>query len=290
MIATTADHPGLEGVVAGATALSLVDGGERSSPLPGYRIGDLIECGTYAQAPSCCDGKLARIRLPAPGARPAFGRGRPCAKCRAMRIRWTLSGPHCRSTRGPSHGWPPSLEQARCLTDSPPPRCGVRPASGLASRRSARTRPQDLASGFLYQLAGRQPDPATVRALVPTSRGGRTRLNASTFAARVHHFDALPTWAALLCGAIGALKGPLHGGLRRGRHQLRRDRHVPNEPTLGTGDDRTWRSHHGVRPPRVPGGRSAGCRLAPCRLSRWRARPGLAWRWRSRSRSRATGC
>ena len=42
-------NPGLEGVVAGATALSLVDGANGRLLYRGYRIGDLIECGTYAQ-------------------------------------------------------------------------------------------------------------------------------------------------------------------------------------------------------------------------------------------------
>ena len=39
--------PGLEGVVAGETALSLVDGERGRLLYRGYRIGDLVEHGTY---------------------------------------------------------------------------------------------------------------------------------------------------------------------------------------------------------------------------------------------------
>ena len=39
--------PGLEGVVAGETALSMVDGERGRLLYRGYRIGDLVEHGTY---------------------------------------------------------------------------------------------------------------------------------------------------------------------------------------------------------------------------------------------------
>src|SRR5215217_6051475 len=40
--------PGLEGVLAGETALSLVDGARGRLLYRGYRIGDLVERGSYA--------------------------------------------------------------------------------------------------------------------------------------------------------------------------------------------------------------------------------------------------
>src|SRR5438093_12271309 len=40
--------PGLEGVIAGETALSRVDGANGRLTYRGYRIGDLVEHGTYS--------------------------------------------------------------------------------------------------------------------------------------------------------------------------------------------------------------------------------------------------
>ena len=45
--ATRAFSPGLEGVIAGETSLSYVDGERGRLLYRGYRIGDLVEHGTY---------------------------------------------------------------------------------------------------------------------------------------------------------------------------------------------------------------------------------------------------
>lgn len=69
-----------------------------------------------------------------------------------------------------------------------------------------------IAENFLYQLTGEEPDPAGVRGLdtylVTVSDHG---MNASTFAARVIASTASDMVSAVT-GALGALKGPLHGG------------------------------------------------------------------------------
>jgi citrate synthase len=109
-------------------------------------------------------------------------------------------------------GWPPSLDQARCLTAFAPSALAAfaRIRAGLAPIRPDPS--LELAAGFLYQLTGRQPDPATVRALdayfIAAAEHG---FNASTFAARVITSTRSDMGSAV-CGAIGALKGPLHGG------------------------------------------------------------------------------
>jgi citrate synthase len=69
-----------------------------------------------------------------------------------------------------------------------------------------------LASSYLYMLRGSEPHPAHVRALetylnTVIDHG----LNASTFTARVIISTGSDLVSALV-GAIGALKGPLHGG------------------------------------------------------------------------------
>jgi citrate synthase len=108
--------------------------------------------------------------------------------------------------------WPPSVEQARELTAMAP--------SALAAFARLRDGldpiPPDpslgLAAGFLQQLRGTAPDEASARALdAYFIVGAEHGFNASTFAARViisTHSDL----ASAVAGAIGALKGPWHGG------------------------------------------------------------------------------
>src|SRR4029078_3900485 len=70
----------------------------------------------------------------------------------------------------------------------------------------------DLVPGFLYQLNGERADDATARAVdAYFIVGAEHGLNASTFAARVITATRSDI-ASAVCGAIGALKGPLHGG------------------------------------------------------------------------------
>jgi citrate synthase len=75
--------------------------------------------------------------------------------------------------------------------------------------------PDDLgvAAGYLYMLEGRKPEPARVKALdaymVAVIDHG---MNASTFTARVIA-STRSDMVSAVTGAIGALKGPLHGGV-----------------------------------------------------------------------------
>ncbi|HEY0444232.1 MAG TPA: citrate/2-methylcitrate synthase, partial [Candidatus Limnocylindrales bacterium] len=69
-----------------------------------------------------------------------------------------------------------------------------------------------LAGAFLQQLTAEPPDPAAARALEAYFIvGAEHGLNASTFTARVIT-STRSDIASAVCGAIGALKGPLHGG------------------------------------------------------------------------------
>jgi len=71
---------------------------------------------------------------------------------------------------------------------------------------------QGIAYNFLYTLQGKEPDPDTVRALdVSLILHADHELNASTFAARVTAATMADIYSAVT-SAIGALKGPLHGG------------------------------------------------------------------------------
>jgi citrate synthase len=67
-------------------------------------------------------------------------------------------------------------------------------------------------AGFLYQLTGSPPDPATARALdAYFIVGAEHGFNASTFTARVIT-STRSDIASAITGAIGTMKGPLHGG------------------------------------------------------------------------------
>ena len=68
------------------------------------------------------------------------------------------------------------------------------------------------AANFLYMLTGRRPDAVETRALdVALVLHADHELNASTFAARVATATLTDMYSAVVA-AIGALKGPLHGG------------------------------------------------------------------------------
>ena len=68
------------------------------------------------------------------------------------------------------------------------------------------------AANFLYMLTGERPSPLATRAFdVALILHADHELNASTFAARVAAATLTDIHSAIV-GAIGALKGPLHGG------------------------------------------------------------------------------
>ena len=205
--------PGLKGVVAGETSLARVDGVNGRLQYRGYPIGDLVERGTFAQVAELLwtgewvpDATLACG--PLPGGVVDVLRRLP-AETNAMDALRTAV-----STWGALSGtlWPPTVEQARELTAFAPSalaafarlRAGMEPIEADPSL--------GLAEGFLAQLRGEAPDPAATRALdAYLVVGAEHGFNASTFAARViisTHSDI----ASAVAGAIGALKGPWHGG------------------------------------------------------------------------------
>ncbi len=70
----------------------------------------------------------------------------------------------------------------------------------------------NLAANFLYMLTGKKPDELSVRSLdIALILHADHELNASTFAARVAAATLTDMHSAIVA-AIGALKGPLHGG------------------------------------------------------------------------------
>ena len=205
--------PGLKGVLAGETALAMIDGDAGRLQYRGYPIGELVDHGTYAQVAELlwtgewkADARLACAPLP-PEVVEVLRR--LPASTNAMDALRTAA-----SAFGAVAGtlWPPTVEQARAITAVAPSalaafariRDGLEPIEPDPSL--------GMAAGFLYQLHGERPDDAAARALdAYFVVGAEHGFNASTFTARViisTHSDV----ASAVAGAIGALKGPWHGG------------------------------------------------------------------------------
>ena len=206
--------PGLAGVVAGETSIALVDGEHGRLLYRGYPIQQLVERGTFAQVCELLwtgawssgvaqgsaplpDGVLTALRQLLPGTNAMD----------ALRTAISVWGAQQGLT------WPPTVEQARALTCFAPTALAAwgRVRRGLQPIEPDPALP-GLAAAFLHQLEGVRPDAASARALdayfiVAAEHG----FNASTFTARVIT-STRSDLASAVVGAIGALKGPLHGG------------------------------------------------------------------------------
>jgi citrate synthase len=207
-------HAGLEGVVAAATALSDVDGERGELIIGGFPVGELAPRATFEETIWLLwNGQL-------PNGRELAAFQNDLASARRLP--------------------PPAVTLlAACARRSVDPMDALRIAAGTLSLDDARpaaivaTVPtivatfwrlgrgqepvaprQDLghAANYLYMLTGEVPDAERVRGLetylnTVVDHG----LNASTFTARVITSTGSDLVSAVV-GAIGALKGPLHGG------------------------------------------------------------------------------
>ena len=205
--------PGLEGVIGAESAIGLVDGKNGRLLYRGYRIGQLVERGTYAQVTDLLwtgewhpDAVLAPAPVPPAVLSALRELPRDAHPMDALRTAVSVWGATQRLS------WPPTPDHARALTAFSPSalaafgrlRIGLEPVEPDTSL--------GLAAGFLQQLNGVAPDPAAARALdAYFIVGAEHGLNASTFTSRVIT-STRSDLASAVCGAIGALKGPLHGG------------------------------------------------------------------------------
>jgi citrate synthase len=205
--------PGLEGVLAGETALSLVDGAQGRLLYRGYSIADLVLHGSFDQvAELLWTGEwFASAHLacaPLPSEVVAVLRQLPAGTSAMDALRTAVSA--WGALKG--LGWPPTVDEARALTAFAP---SALAAFGRLSAGGEPVNPDpelSLAAGFLYQLRGAPPDEAAARALDAYFMvGAEHGFNASTFTARVVT-STRSDLASAVCAAIGTLKGPLHGG------------------------------------------------------------------------------
>lgn len=205
--------PGLAGVVAGETALCWIDGEHGRLTYRGYRIGDIVARGSYDTVANLLwtgdwDPHHHLPTAPVPAEVLEVLRSLPATTKPMDALRTAVS------TWGAiaDPGWPPTVEQARAITAMSPSalaafarlRRGLEPIDPDPSL--------DLVAGFLYQLNGERADEGTVKALDAYFMvGAEHSFNASTFTARVI-VSTRSDLASAVAGAIGTMKGPLHGG------------------------------------------------------------------------------
>jgi len=225
MSGTTAPGPrGLDGVVAARTRKSHVDGLAGELIIGGYPLKEIAGRVSFEEAawllwngalPSADQLAALRRDLAAKRALPeetlrVVRAARAAAPIDALRMACaTLS----LDLERPDDIAPAAdLAAARALVARFPTivAAHVRLAAGkdpIAPRADL-----SLAANFLYMVHGREPDPIAARALdtywVTVIDHG---MNASTFAARVIASTRSDLVSAVT-GAVGALKGPLHGG------------------------------------------------------------------------------
>ena len=219
---------GLEGVVAGTTALSFIDGRGGRLVYRGYDIQDLAQKSTFEEV---CYllwyGRLPRrAELEALGAELAGVRALPADLEGLLRSLPTRLDPldALRTVLSPLMGYDEDPEDGSREANLRRAKRLVALTSTVVAafhrlRQGQAPVPPDPqlghAANFLYMLRGEPPAPLHTRALdayfVLLADHG---YNASTFTARVIA-STLSDMVAAVVGAIGALKGPLHGGAAR---------------------------------------------------------------------------
>ena len=217
---TSSYVPGLEGVVAAQTAMSMVDGENGRLVYRGYVIADLAEDMSFEEvAHLLWHGRLpTRAELDALTLELAGSRALTPAAAATLNALPTDTDPmdvlrSVVSVQGVEHKLEkPTIPLAVHATASFPTilanfhrrQQGLGPVTPRADLGHA--------ANYLYMLNGKESSPELVRALntylVLLADHG---MNASTFTARVIA-STESDLASCLVGAIGALKGPAHGG------------------------------------------------------------------------------
>ena len=225
MSSTSAPTPrGLDGVVAARTRLSHVDGTGGQLVIGGYELKELAGRVSFEEAAyllwrgtlpgrdelGMLNREMAIARKLPPQTMAVLRTAVAAAPIDALRMACaTLS----LDQADPSDISPPAdLAAAKMLTARFPTLVAahLRLSAGLEPIPAREDLPH--AANFLYMVLGKEPDPVAAKALdsywVTVIDHG---MNASTFAARVIA-STRSDMVSAVTGAIGALKGPLHGG------------------------------------------------------------------------------
>ena len=220
MSTNTSYVPGLEGIVASQTAISMVDGANGRLVYQGYVIADLAEEMSFEEVAFLLwEGRLpTRAELEALSLELAANRTLTRAANIALDALPSETDPmdvlrSVVSVQGVEHRLAkPTVPLAIHAAASFPTILAMFHRRQLGLEPIQPRRDLGHAANYLYMLNGKESSPEIVRALntylVLLADHG---MNASTFAARVIASTESDLISALV-GAIGALKGPAHGG------------------------------------------------------------------------------
>ena len=217
---------GLDGVVAVQTRLSHVDGQNGVLIIGGYRLEDLAGRVTFEEAahllwaghlPTTAEAEALSREMAAlrPVPEPTIAIVRDAAKhgappIDALRMACSTLSLDLRSPSDISHD--SDVSSAKMLVSRFPTIVAAYARAAAGQQPIAPRLDLSLAANFLYMVNGTEPDPVAACALdtywVTVIDHG---LNASTFTARVIA-STRSDMVSAVTGAIGAMKGPLHGG------------------------------------------------------------------------------
>jgi citrate synthase len=225
MSGTATPQPrGLDGVVAAATRLSHVDGLAGQLIIGGYELKELAGRATFEEAAymlwrgtlpnrdelAMLKAEMASLRrLPA----ETMAVVRAAAKAPPIdALRMACATLSLDIANPDDISLPADIAAAKMLTARFPTIVAAHARIAMGEQPIAPREDLSLAANFLYMVHGTEPDPIAARALdtywVTVIDHG---MNASTFAGRVIASTRSDMTSAVT-GAIGALKGPLHGG------------------------------------------------------------------------------
>ncbi|TDL30929.1 citrate synthase/methylcitrate synthase [Jeotgalibacillus sp. S-D1] len=211
---------GLEGIIAAKTSISLVDGENGRLIYRGHdakklslhhtfeEVSYLLWHGTLpnAQKLQSLQDRFKKSRV-LPGHLLAIMKQLPARMSLMGVIRTCLS-----SMEDQSYQWPPTIDQAIAVTAVIPAIITTRFALLNGNKPVDPDSSLNHIENYLYMLHGKTPSDAHVKALtaysILTMEHG---MNASTFTARVIA-SSESDLVSSVAGAVGAMKGPLHGG------------------------------------------------------------------------------
>ena len=223
-LTTTTTGAGLEGVVAGESEICFIDGDEGILSYRGYNIHILAENATFEEVIFLLwNGRLPKrdeleqlksdlvADRPIPQPLVEFlgrvSKSEPMDVLRTAVSMLSLYDPLAREMTPEAN----ALKAVKLMAQTP---TIVSTFDRLRNGRAVIEGDPNLgfAANFLYTLTGKRPDDVMERAFdVALTLHADHELNASTFAARVTAATLSDIYSSIT-SAIGALKGPLHGG------------------------------------------------------------------------------
>ena len=233
---------GLEGIVAAATQIAEVDGQQGRLILRGYDIDQLVtHCSFEEVAYLLWHGKLPNeAELKGLQKEISGARHLPAPALAALQdLAPHATGMHIlRMAASMLSLDDASVDSLDAATNGPRAARLLAQMSAIVAhtwrlrngQQIVEPKPEHgMAEGFLYMLEGKEPEEARIRGLnsymIAVSEHG---LNASTFTARVIA-STNSDMVSALTGAVGALKGPAHGGVPGPVLQMLREIGTPDK-------------------------------------------------------------